>query len=114
MLRKLCIIFFFSSIRRHTRFALVTGVQTCALPIWSWPHPRSATGSVGGGAAGACRHPARTTSPARHRQALARTVAGLAESGTAHARAAAQLSATGGAWRRQLAPALGGDRKSVV
>src|SRR3546814_2858419 len=26
--------FFFSSIRRHTRCALVTGVQTCALPIW--------------------------------------------------------------------------------
>src|SRR3546814_11936160 len=27
------ICFFFSSRRRHTRFALVTGVQTCALPI---------------------------------------------------------------------------------
>src|SRR3546814_7214763 len=26
-------IFFFSSRRRHTRCALVTGVQTCALPI---------------------------------------------------------------------------------
>src|SRR3546814_4145975 len=26
-------VFFFSSIRRHTRCALVTGVQTCALPI---------------------------------------------------------------------------------
>src|SRR3546814_11051087 len=25
---------FVSSIRRHTRCALVTGVQTCALPIW--------------------------------------------------------------------------------
>src|SRR3546814_4161437 len=25
---------FFSSRRRHTRCALVTGVQTCALPIW--------------------------------------------------------------------------------
>src|SRR3546814_8750229 len=30
------IFFFFSSRRRHTRCALVTGVQTCALPI-SWP-----------------------------------------------------------------------------
>src|SRR3546814_1972646 len=30
------IIFFFSSRRRHTRCALVTGVQTCALPIWGW------------------------------------------------------------------------------
>src|SRR3546814_13501044 len=29
--------FFFSSRRRHTRCALVTGVQTCALPIWELP-----------------------------------------------------------------------------
>src|SRR3546814_2948675 len=29
----MCVIFFFSSRRRHTRCALVTGVQTCALPI---------------------------------------------------------------------------------
>src|SRR3546814_11879688 len=29
--------FFFSSRRRHTRCALVTGVQTCALPIYSFP-----------------------------------------------------------------------------
>src|SRR3546814_8963410 len=28
-----CVIFCFSSRRRHTRCALVTGVQTCALPI---------------------------------------------------------------------------------
>src|SRR3546814_6641703 len=28
-----CFLFFFSSRRRHTRCALVTGVQTCALPI---------------------------------------------------------------------------------
>src|SRR3546814_7195742 len=33
----LCFILFFSSRRRHTRCALVTGVQTCALPIFlSW------------------------------------------------------------------------------
>src|SRR3546814_408379 len=31
----LSIVFFFSSRRRHTRCALVTGVQTCALPISS-------------------------------------------------------------------------------
>src|SRR3546814_4371072 len=36
------LVFFFSSRRRHTRCALVTGVQTCALPIlekrlrWFW------------------------------------------------------------------------------
>src|SRR3546814_5777356 len=35
--------FFFSSRRRHTRCALVTGVQTCALPI-SWA--AAAPGSV--------------------------------------------------------------------
>src|SRR3546814_5854158 len=28
-------LFFFSSRRRHTRCALVTGVQTCALPIYN-------------------------------------------------------------------------------
>src|SRR3546814_5246614 len=34
-----CVVFFFSSRRRHTRCALVTGVQTCALPIsvLLWP-----------------------------------------------------------------------------
>src|SRR3546814_14923823 len=32
--------FFFSSRRRHTRCALVTGVQTCALPIWQAPVQR--------------------------------------------------------------------------
>src|SRR3546814_16511418 len=30
----MCSLFFFSSRRRHTRCALVTGVQTCALPIF--------------------------------------------------------------------------------
>src|SRR3546814_3873502 len=30
----LSVVFFFSSRRRHTRCALVTGVQTCALPIY--------------------------------------------------------------------------------
>src|SRR5213080_2652530 len=29
-----CLFFFFSSRRRHTRYRYVTGVQTCALPIW--------------------------------------------------------------------------------
>src|SRR3546814_2911354 len=35
-------VFFFSSRRRHTRCALVTGVQTCALPILTF-----AAGGVG-------------------------------------------------------------------
>src|SRR3546814_6361504 len=40
--------FFFSSRRRHTRCALVTGVQTCALPIFTG----GLTGGLAGGAAG--------------------------------------------------------------
>src|SRR3546814_16024125 len=37
--------FFFSSRRRHTRCALVTGVQTCALPISAGqPEPIAANG----------------------------------------------------------------------
>src|SRR3546814_4221116 len=32
--------FFFSSRRRHTRCALVTGVQTCALPIFAKENDR--------------------------------------------------------------------------
>src|SRR3546814_4882348 len=40
--------FFFSSRRRHTRCALVTGVQTCALPICA------ATGHLGQQSSG-CR-----------------------------------------------------------
>src|SRR3546814_6205104 len=34
--------YFFSSRRRHTICALVTGVQTCALPISAHPHLRRA------------------------------------------------------------------------
>src|SRR3546814_14160517 len=34
-MRFVVFVFFFSSRRRHTRCALVTGVQTCALPILS-------------------------------------------------------------------------------
>src|SRR3546814_5323799 len=37
--------FFFSSRRRHTRCALVTGVQTCALPI-SYREPFLAAGEA--------------------------------------------------------------------
>src|SRR3546814_6791446 len=48
-------VFFFSSRRRHTRCALVTGVQTCALPICrpcrgrSIAHRRLIIASVFGG-----------------------------------------------------------------
>src|SRR3546814_16269500 len=42
MLRYVCV---FSSRRRHTRCALVTGVQTCALPIYftAWRLARAVT-----------------------------------------------------------------------
>src|SRR3546814_4459053 len=40
------VVFFFSSRRRHTRCALVTGVQTCALPIL---HPEAFTDAKGFG-----------------------------------------------------------------
>src|SRR3546814_1824533 len=45
----LVFVFFFSSRRRHTRCALVTGVQTCALPIWLWAGHRLAEGGAAGG-----------------------------------------------------------------
>src|SRR3546814_8576553 len=46
--------FFFSSRRRHTRCALVTGVQTCALPI---SHPTNASKSESGSGAEGTRSP---------------------------------------------------------
>src|SRR3546814_3221959 len=50
-------IFFFSSRRRHTRCALVTGVQTCALPI----SPTRAATSVSLVKAASLAMPARLT-----------------------------------------------------
>src|SRR3546814_7304973 len=41
-------VFFFSSRRRHTRCALVTGVQTCALPIFQLRRRRIETVVIGG------------------------------------------------------------------
>src|SRR3546814_960594 len=37
-----CDVFFFSSRGGHTRCALVTGVRTCALPIWLYARNRRA------------------------------------------------------------------------
>src|SRR3546814_10844570 len=42
--------FFFSSRRRHTRCALVTGVQTCALPIYGRLLPYYARRAIDAGA----------------------------------------------------------------
>src|SRR3546814_10292577 len=44
----LCFVFCFSSRRRHTRCALVTGVQTCALPIYVRPGDRVLVQGTGG------------------------------------------------------------------
>src|SRR3546814_7820076 len=52
--------FFFSSRRRHTRCALVTGVQTCALPISHWAALDQAVDwIVGAGGRAAIAHPGR-------------------------------------------------------
>src|SRR3546814_2912584 len=42
----MCLYFFFSSRRRHTSCALVTGVQTCALPILRLGHFGQALGRL--------------------------------------------------------------------
>src|SRR3546814_10104140 len=51
----LCV-FFFSSRRRHTSCALVTGVQTCALPIWELPELIAGIFPVKSDAVGICGH----------------------------------------------------------
>src|SRR3546814_21056267 len=54
MQRSMCVVSFFcSSRRRHTRCALVTGVQTCALPISKGDVGRVGIVGVAGGDLGA-------------------------------------------------------------
>src|SRR3546814_2192580 len=88
------IVFFLSSRGRHTRCALVTGVQTCALPI----SPRAGGGATGavGARGGGCngRWDASRGLPVRRGAAVARryakalqTLAGEAEIGRALCRA---------------------------
>src|SRR3546814_20935005 len=48
--------FFFSSRRRHTRCALVTGVQTCALPLPRMEPPRVVPSRLAGPITGIRRH----------------------------------------------------------
>src|SRR3546814_2163585 len=68
------VVFFFSSRRRHTICALVTGVQTCALPI-SGAYPRQGrrigatrgrTGGHGGCPRGSVTTTSREPPPIRH------------------------------------------------
>src|SRR3546814_7520007 len=63
-------LFFFSSRRRHTSCALVTGVQTCALPICAPPRrPGGGHVSRADRRAGAERGGVRGTAPPLHRRA---------------------------------------------
>src|SRR3546814_9248811 len=84
LLCRLIYFFFFSSRRRHTRCALVTGVQTCALPICQ--HPPSDSEEIlladvlfkapklslrdGGANATAAPSPAKKSALPRHLQTL--------------------------------------------
>src|SRR5881296_1246263 len=55
MLVVFLLLFFFSSRRRHTRCCCVTGVQTCALPIWERTAARAQCGPAIGGGVGYAR-----------------------------------------------------------
>src|SRR3546814_6011536 len=84
------LLFFFSSRRRHTRCALVTGVQTCALPIFRKP-----------AAAGACacraaltRRSITTGKPANRKSASSAIRASKRASRRCAARPASGASAT--------------------
>src|SRR3546814_2823981 len=72
------VVFFFSSRRRHTRCALVTGVQTCALPILTWDamrwsaheacSPRGTAESMAPGGGDAVGHQPQALAPHRLQQ----------------------------------------------
>src|SRR3546814_19464546 len=94
--------FFFSSRRRHTRCALVTGVQTCALPIYSGRRAGKVRCMVRAGSTAAS---ARRTLPKKN-QSL------KSPSTTVVRRAVPAMAASIAAWaRRSRQPR---DRKSVV
>src|SRR3546814_2170454 len=100
----LFVLFFFSSRRRHTRCALVTGVQTCALPIYFRGDP---------GAEGAARRFQRRV---RRRPAVAAGGAAAGPGGglLSHAGALPRLPRDFcGANRRHTLGALPGLRRSA-
>src|SRR3546814_10358320 len=95
--------FFFSSRRRHTRCTLVTGVQTCALPISAgFRGAFAATGERPRQRSGATL----PTVLRGARPGALRPRAGLLQRAPRTARAVQQAAAQG--------PALDLDRKSVV
>src|SRR3546814_3412606 len=81
-------LFFLSSTRRQTRCAVVTGVQTCALPIWRL--------HLGLGAAALLRA-AHNTPGYRHRRRFARIIAARFSTGLVRDRfhACIRVSRTG-------------------
>src|SRR3546814_3471742 len=88
----LFVFFFFSSRRRHTRCALVTGVQTCALPILSGRPTRFSR--------------SRTTRPAR--------ASPCASAGVASLRRMAETGRRGRSPRRAPAPARSEEHTSEL
>src|SRR3546814_561138 len=66
-------IFFFSSRRRHTSFALVTGFQTCALPICSVPATRCASACASSKASAPASRISRACASRARTRAWART-----------------------------------------
>src|ERR1051325_7477882 len=96
--------FFFSSRRRHARLRTVTGVQTCALPIWvlalGGELPYRVRGGVlrgragGAGGEGPGRIPARVTG--RLTEALGRAESLRREGGLGHAAPGRTIPGRGG------------------
>src|SRR3546814_6763876 len=108
--------FFFSSRRRHTRCALVTGVQTCALPIWQRARhdcagtvatPRRPGPGPGSPAATIPRHfsqPRRALAPAPARDSAGRKPAQRPATMTSTAELSSPASAGPGLTRRVVDP----------
>src|SRR3546814_1615534 len=104
------IYFFFSSRRRHTRCALVTGVQTCALPIFACGIVAGRRLGDNARAALVTRGLAELSRLVLARGGKAETVMGLAGLGDVTLTCTATQSRN-----YSLGVALGeGDRKSVV
>src|SRR3546814_1571066 len=94
----LVVVCFFSSRRRHTRCALVTGVQTCALPICRSTTVVPELERSGGGAGGVARQrgePATAQRAVRTRRqcVLAGTGSGAGEPGAGCRTAASDTAA---------------------
>src|SRR3546814_7188259 len=85
----LCV-FFFASRRRHTRCALVTGVQTCALPICRLMTASFASGPVRVTSTPNCRNLPRGSQPGRLNFALHAAYGGRGAAPKSHLESTAQ------------------------